>query len=171
MFGGHGYVKEWGIEQIVRDSRVAMIYEGTNEIQAIDLLVRKVLPDGGATLNALLNDLLADSAWSQPSSSLQANAEALRQVTAELVAVNAADPSKAYWVAGEYLRVTGLVLLQWAADRLAASKACDAFRAAVGCCVSCVGTFHVRIRDEPTSGSAPKVTTKAPVFLLKVPAP
>ena len=124
VFGGHGYVKEWGIEQIVRDSRVAMIYEGTNEIQAIDLLVRKVLPDGGATLNALLNDLLADSAWSQPSSSLQANAEALRQVTAELVAVNAADPSKAYWVAGEYLRVTGLVLLQWAADRLAASKAC-----------------------------------------------
>ena len=124
VFGGHGYVKEWGIEQIVRDSRVAMIYEGTNEIQAIDLLVRKVLPDGGATLNALLNDLLADSAWSQPSSSLQANAEALRQVTAELVAVNAADPSKAYWVAGDYLRVTGLVLLQWAADRLAASKAC-----------------------------------------------
>ena len=124
VFGGHGYVKEWGIEQIVRDSRVAMIYEGTNEIQAIDLLVRKVLPDGGATLNALLNDLLADSAWSQPTSSLQANAEALRQVTAELVAVNAADPSKAYWVAGDYLRVTGLVLLQWAADRLAASKAC-----------------------------------------------
>jgi alkylation response protein AidB-like acyl-CoA dehydrogenase len=124
VFGGHGYVKEWGIEQIVRDSRVAMIYEGTNEIQAIDLLVRKVLPDGGATLNALANDLLADSAWSQPSASLQANAEALRQVTAELVAVNAADPSKAYWVAGDYLRVTGLVLLQWAADRLAASKAC-----------------------------------------------
>ena len=48
VFGGHGYVREWGIEQIVRDSRVAMIYEGTNEIQAIDLLVRKVLADGGA---------------------------------------------------------------------------------------------------------------------------
>jgi alkylation response protein AidB-like acyl-CoA dehydrogenase len=47
VFGGHGYVREWGIEQIVRDARVAMIYEGTNEIQAIDLLVRKVLADGG----------------------------------------------------------------------------------------------------------------------------
>jgi alkylation response protein AidB-like acyl-CoA dehydrogenase len=46
VFGGHGYVREWGIEQIVRDARVAMIYEGTNEIQAIDLLVRKVLPMG-----------------------------------------------------------------------------------------------------------------------------
>jgi alkylation response protein AidB-like acyl-CoA dehydrogenase len=50
VFGGHGYVREWGIEQIVRDSRVAMIYEGTNEIQAIDLLLRKTLPDGGAAL-------------------------------------------------------------------------------------------------------------------------
>ncbi|HOF51901.1 MAG TPA: acyl-CoA dehydrogenase family protein, partial [Rhodoferax sp.] len=47
VFGGHGYVREWGIEQNVRDSRVAMIYEGTNEIQAIDLLVRKILSDGG----------------------------------------------------------------------------------------------------------------------------
>ena len=45
VFGGHGYVREWGIEQIVRDARVTMIYEGTNEIQAIDLLVRKVLPE------------------------------------------------------------------------------------------------------------------------------
>ncbi|MEY2783586.1 MAG: Acyl-CoA dehydrogenase, partial [Pseudomonadota bacterium] len=59
VFGGHGYVREWGIEQIVRDARVAMIYEGTNEIQAIDLLVRKVLPDGGASMNALLDSLQA----------------------------------------------------------------------------------------------------------------
>jgi len=52
VFGGHGYVREWGIEQIVRDARITMIYEGTNEIQAIDLLVRKVLPDGGVALGA-----------------------------------------------------------------------------------------------------------------------
>ena len=62
VFGGHGFVKEWGIEQIVRDSRVAMIYEGTNEIQAIDLLIRKVMPDGGAGINALLDTLLDGSA-------------------------------------------------------------------------------------------------------------
>ena len=59
VFGGHGYVREWGIEQHVRDARVAMIYEGTNEIQAIDLLVRKVLPDGGAGLGELLARLRA----------------------------------------------------------------------------------------------------------------
>jgi hypothetical protein len=121
VFGGHGYVKEWGVEQIVRDSRVAMIYEGTNEIQAIDLLVRKVLPDGGVALNALLDDLLADSAWTAPSASLVANANALRKSTAALVAANGADASKAYWVAGDFLRATGLVLLQWAAERLAAA--------------------------------------------------
>ena len=57
VFGGHGYVREWGIEQIVRDSRVAMIYEGTNEIQAIDLLVRKVLGDQGRALATLLDEL------------------------------------------------------------------------------------------------------------------
>jgi alkylation response protein AidB-like acyl-CoA dehydrogenase len=56
VFGGHGYVSEWGIEQIVRDARVAMIYEGTNEIQAIDLLLRKTLPDGGAAMADLLGD-------------------------------------------------------------------------------------------------------------------
>src|SRR5450830_1499328 len=66
VFGGHGYVREWGIEQIVRDSRVAMIYEGTNEIQAIDLLQRKVLPDGGEALGALLLALRATLDASRP---------------------------------------------------------------------------------------------------------
>ena len=57
VFGGHGYVREWGIEQQVRDARVAMIYEGTNEIQAIDLLLRKVLPDKAQALSAVLQTL------------------------------------------------------------------------------------------------------------------
>ncbi|WP_428310273.1 acyl-CoA dehydrogenase C-terminal domain-containing protein [Hydrocarboniphaga sp.] len=49
-FGGHGFIKEWGMEQYVRDARINMIYEGTNSIQALDLLARKVLADGGAKL-------------------------------------------------------------------------------------------------------------------------
>ncbi|MCY1371291.1 3-methylmercaptopropionyl-CoA dehydrogenase [compost metagenome] len=60
VFGGHGYVREWGIEQHVRDARVAMIYEGTNEIQAIDLLLRKVLPDGATALRTLLAELAVE---------------------------------------------------------------------------------------------------------------
>ena len=47
VFGGHGYIREWGVEQIVRDVRISQIYEGTNGIQALDLVGRKVLKDGG----------------------------------------------------------------------------------------------------------------------------
>ena len=50
VLGGHGYIKEWGMEQFVRDARINMIYEGTNTIQSLDLLGRKVLSNNGATL-------------------------------------------------------------------------------------------------------------------------
>jgi len=110
VFGGHGYVREWGIEQIVRDARVAMIYEGTNEIQAIDLLVRKVLADGGQGLLALLDTLPATPA-----------AGALAQATQALAAAAQADPALPYWVADDYLRAVALVLLEWAWSRLAAA--------------------------------------------------
>ncbi len=53
VFGGHGYIAEWGMEQYVRDSRINMIYEGTNTIQSLDLLGRKVLMDGGAKLKKI----------------------------------------------------------------------------------------------------------------------
>ena len=50
VFGGHGFIKEWGMEQYVRDARINMIYEGTNTIQSLDLLGRKILGNNGATL-------------------------------------------------------------------------------------------------------------------------
>jgi len=49
-FGGHGYIKEWGVEQLVRDCRISMVYEGTTGIQALDLIGRKVLGSGGELL-------------------------------------------------------------------------------------------------------------------------
>jgi len=52
VFGGHGYINEWGMEQNVRDARISMIYEGTTGVQAIDLLGRKVLGSQGAILQA-----------------------------------------------------------------------------------------------------------------------
>ncbi len=57
VFGGHGYIKEWGMEQFVRDARIGQIYEGTNGIQALDLLGRKVLMDGGKKLQKLAGTL------------------------------------------------------------------------------------------------------------------
>ena len=115
VLGGHGYVREWGIEQIVRDARVAMIYEDTNEIQAIDLLVRKIMADGGQSLNQLLDDMKA------PSQSETAEATQLRQLTQHVVSAAPQDPSLGHRVADDYLRAMALVMLQWAWQRIDAS--------------------------------------------------
>jgi alkylation response protein AidB-like acyl-CoA dehydrogenase len=55
--GGYGYCSEYGIEQFVRDTKIATIYEGTNAIQAIDFVMRKILKDGGKTINALVQEI------------------------------------------------------------------------------------------------------------------
>jgi alkylation response protein AidB-like acyl-CoA dehydrogenase len=112
VLGGHGYVREWGIEQIVRDARVAMIYEGTNEIQAIDLLVRKIMADGGQSLNQLLDDLQIEPGIDS------AQATQLRQLTNLILKAAQHDPSVGHRVADDYLRATALVLLQWAWQRI-----------------------------------------------------
>jgi len=115
VFGGHGYVREWGIEQIVRDSRVSMIYEGTNEIQAIDLLVRKVLADKGDGLTALLISLVdSENNSIQPMHSLVWQAKTLIELTQQLVAASTTEHELAYWVADDYLRALALVLMHWA---------------------------------------------------------
>ncbi len=121
VFGGHGYVREWGVEQIVRDARVTMIYEGTNEIQAIDLLVRKVLPDGGASLNALLDGLQADLPKdAKASTQAQARIQTLRAITQQIVKAAPLDAALPYRVADDYLRAVALVLMDWAWLRIEA---------------------------------------------------
>ncbi|UVL59791.1 acyl-CoA dehydrogenase C-terminal domain-containing protein [Pseudomonas sp. B21-032] len=57
LYGGHGFIREWGMEQLMRDSRITQLYEGTNGIQALDLVRRKLLGDGGSELNALIDEL------------------------------------------------------------------------------------------------------------------
>ena len=122
VFGGHGYVREWGIEQHVRDARVAMIYEGTNEIQAIDLLLRKVLPDGAQALLQVLADL-ADDLNKVPNA--QRARHAIDQLAAftrlhMLPALQSADSpaDTAHWLADDYLRALALVLMAWAWARI-----------------------------------------------------
>jgi alkylation response protein AidB-like acyl-CoA dehydrogenase len=122
VLGGHGYVREWGIEQIVRDARVSMIYEGTNEIQAIDLLVRKVLSDGGAGLKTLLDELQASAGPSTALTTvLQAQCIELRDLLDDLVQAHPSQPELAYWVAEDFLRATTLICLCWAWQRMAAA--------------------------------------------------
>src|SRR5690606_36968364 len=79
VFGGHGYIEEWGMSQFVRDARINMIYEGTNGIQALDLVVREVLPDGGVRLSKFLGVV------GQLPATLPAAAEAFARPLAQLV--------------------------------------------------------------------------------------
>lgn len=131
VFGGHGYVREWGIEQIVRDARVTMIYEGTNEIQAIDLLVRKVLPDAGAAMSAVLLELRDTlDASREADADVQRRLAQLRYLGTTIAMAAHANPVLPYEVADDYLRVVMLTLMAWAWARIDAAEALDAERAA-----------------------------------------
>jgi hypothetical protein len=119
VLGGHGYIKEWGIEQILRDARVAMIYEGTNEIQAIDLLFRKVLSDNGLALSALCArlvdqlDLGVPSAKARHVMAINRAKEGLAQlqlVVAQLCEYAKNSQQDLYAVADDFLRLVALVL-------------------------------------------------------------
>ena len=121
VWGGYGYVHDYGIEQVLRDSRIAMIYEGTNEIQAVDLLQRKVLDDGGSALEKLLAQLEseAEQADGEPrlvalAAALSSQIAAAREATAALRDGRDADPEWPLRVADDYLRALGFTLLAWA---------------------------------------------------------
>ena len=136
VFGGHGYTHDWGIEQCVRDARIAMIYEGTNQIQAIDLVVRKLVADGGRKFSAWLEGLAA--ALPREARFSAAAAEQLKclcKLAGDVAAASRDDAELPYRVADDLLRATGLALIAhaWArADAVSArpQHAGDAFHAA-----------------------------------------
>jgi alkylation response protein AidB-like acyl-CoA dehydrogenase len=111
VYGGHGYVHDYGIEQCVRDSRISRIYEGTNEIQAIDLLVRKVIADGGVKLTRLIERLRRELPDTDHSSQVHAALDNWQHITQQLLQQSPNDPELPYRVADDYLRHAGLVLL------------------------------------------------------------
>ncbi|MEQ8857173.1 MAG: acyl-CoA dehydrogenase C-terminal domain-containing protein [Pseudomonadales bacterium] len=129
VFGGHGYVREWGVEQLVRDARIGQIYEGTNGIQAMDLIGRKVLRDGGATLNALLTVMRADLAGAHRDA-VSAAFDRLERVTAELVKRAADDPDLPGAAATDYLDLVGYTVYGWLWAKMAALAGDDEFGAA-----------------------------------------
>jgi len=140
VFGGYGYVQEYAIEQTLRDSRIAMIYEGTNEIQANDLLLRKVLGDGGAGLRELLEQFREEAelgaavpGCSAFAASLQRYCDRLVTASEGLAAAASQDPERPYRAAGDFLRLLGLLALAfvWARSaRLAQGREADPFYAA-----------------------------------------
>ncbi|TCD05162.1 acyl-CoA dehydrogenase [Erythrobacteraceae bacterium CFH 75059] len=83
VFGGHGYVREWGMEQFVRDARIAQIYEGTNGIQAMDLCGRKLAQKGGAAIQAFFKLVGEEIAAAQDDAEQKALADKLQKALAD----------------------------------------------------------------------------------------
>jgi alkylation response protein AidB-like acyl-CoA dehydrogenase len=140
VYGGHGYIAEWGMEQYVRDARIAMIYEGTNGVQAMDLVGRKLAQHGGRPVQALLGIVAQEVAAAKASPDTADFASALERAVSDLQAstmwfmANALqNPNHAGAGAVPYLHLTGLVAvgLMWlrmatAAVRLKAAGEGDA---------------------------------------------
>lgn len=126
VFGGHGYISEWGMEQYVRDTRISMIYEGTNTIQALDLLGRKVLGDMGARMKAFgrVIEAFIDQEGIKPEmqefiNPLAELGEKLQKLTLEIGMKAMRNPDEAAAAATPYLRVAGHLVFAWMWARMA----------------------------------------------------
>jgi len=126
VLGGHGYVKEWGMEQFVRDARIPMIYEGANGIQALDLVGRKLAKDGGRAAMAFFNEVQSFVKEHADDAALKIYVEPLGKALGHLqqatmwFAQNAlAKPDNAGAGATDYMHLFGLVALGYMWARMA----------------------------------------------------
>jgi len=126
VLGGHGYIREWGMEQYVRDARIAQIYEGTNGIQALDLVGRKMSAHAGRYLRRFFHPVLAyieakqdDERLADFILPLSKAFGRLQQATAEIARRGLSDPFEAGAAATEYLRLFGLTALAYVWARMA----------------------------------------------------
>jgi len=113
IFGGHGYVREWGQEQLVRDTRISQIYEGTNGVQAMDLLARKVAGSKGAMMQVFIDEV---STYIDETSSenmqefilpLKQSIADLYELTQEILIKSSVNPNELGSAANDYLHVFG----------------------------------------------------------------
>ena len=125
-YGGHGYIRDNGVEQFVRDGRINMIYEGANGVQAMDLVGRKLGRKGGAGPMALLqtisgwlgeNDGEAMAPFAKP---VKRGLDILQQATMWLAQHGMQNPNDAGAAAADYLRLMGIVVVGWMWGRMAA---------------------------------------------------
>lgn len=126
VLGGHGYVREWGLEQYVRDIRITQIYEGTNGIQAMDLIGRKTLAAKGDLTQIFIADIQAyyvanpDAAYRKE---VEEGIDALQQATRFVLEQSSADRDLAGTVANDYLHLVGLVSYGFMWSRMAHAAA------------------------------------------------
>jgi alkylation response protein AidB-like acyl-CoA dehydrogenase len=126
VFGGHGYIREWGMEQFVRDARINMIYEGTNTIQSLDLIGRKVLMDNGAKLRAfgkMVTELIEESGTNPDMSEfitpLADIGDKVQKLTMELGMKAMANRDEVGAAAVPYLRTVGHLVYAYFWARMA----------------------------------------------------
>ncbi|HMN93395.1 MAG TPA: acyl-CoA dehydrogenase C-terminal domain-containing protein [Hydrogenophaga sp.] len=126
VFGGHGYIKEWGMEQFVRDARINMIYEGTNTIQSLDLLGRKVLGNQGATLKkfgklvaALVEEEGVNEKMAEFINPLAMLGDQITKFTMEVGFKGMRNPDEVGAAAVDYLRVAGHLVFGYFWARMA----------------------------------------------------
>jgi len=130
VFGGHGYIREHGMEQFVRDARIAQIYEGTNGIQAMDLVGRKLPREGGRAVRLFFETVGRDIADAKAAGDPAGVAAALAPALADLQAATMwlaqngmADPDNAGAGAYAYMDLMGVVSLGWMWLKMAAASA------------------------------------------------
>jgi hypothetical protein len=118
VYGGHGYIAEWGMEQYVRDARIAMIYEGTNGVQAMDLVGRKLAQNGGRAVQALFKIVDDECAAAKEDAALADFATRLEKANGELKAATMwfmqngmQNPNHVGAGAHSYMHIMGIVSL------------------------------------------------------------
>ena len=118
VFGGHGYIEEWGMSQFVRDARIAQIYEGTNGIQAMDLVGRKLAQNGGRAVQAFFAEVDAACAAAKSQPELEQLAAQVERANGELKAATMwfmqngmTQPNNVGAGAHHYMHIMGIVAL------------------------------------------------------------
>ncbi|MDT0138652.1 acyl-CoA dehydrogenase C-terminal domain-containing protein [Acidovorax sp. PRC11] len=126
VFGGHGFIKEWGMEQFVRDNRINMIYEGTNTIQSLDLLGRKILGNNGATLKKfgkLVGKLVEEEGVNEKMAEfinpIAYLGDQMTKFTTEIGFKGFQNPDEVGAAAVDYLRVAGHLVFGYMFARMA----------------------------------------------------
>ena len=119
VFGGHGYIREWGQEQLVRDCRIAQIYEGTNGIQAMDLIARKVAASKGQLMQVFIDEVNFYLTLDHPAqlaefiSPLASSITKLAELTDNIVQQSAHNPEILGTAANDYLHCFGYVAMAY----------------------------------------------------------
>ncbi len=135
VYGGHGYIAEWGMEQLARDTRICTMYEGTTGIQAMDLLARKIMGSQGELLKVMLQEILTYCGsireykqFHSMANAVQSHCDEWQQLTGEIGQAAAQNPDELGAAAVDYLMYSGYVITayMWLKMAVVAQQKIDA---------------------------------------------